>query len=604
MEKIMERLKNNKTVSLIKIAFISFTLLLSFIPLSSVADANTNPTVTPENGYYFDLGSGQGGWQTDGLWHITTNRAYSPTHSFWYGDENTKSYATGGANSGYLTSPPITLASNSQPVLYFWSWYQTENSQDHDKKVVQISVNDGQWTDLKQITDAQKTWNRETIDISAYAGNTIRLRFLFDTVDDKLNNFEGWYVDSIEISSGTTSTSTPQTSASTQDATAPADINLIANPGFETGSTIPVNWNFTTNNGNTPVSDSTTSHSGAKSVKISISGTSNVISGEVWSDMISSTSGATYTFSAWGKSQGAGGANNPAIRVAEFDINYKWLRQTSLYFPKGSADWNQHQTTFTTGNGTAYIGVYANIWNGYGSFWVDDVSLSQTSAPTATPDPTPAQTATPDPTPAPTATPDPANTNIIANPGFETGSTIPVNWNFATNNGNTPVSDSTTSHSGAKSVKISISGTSNVISGEVWSDMISSTSGATYTFSAWGKSQGAGGANNPAVRVAEFDINYKWLRQTNLYFPKGSADWNQQQATFITGNGTAYIGVYANIWNGYGSFWVDDVSLSQTSAQTATPDPTPAPAATSGPTPAPTATPNPTPAPTATPAPT
>jgi hypothetical protein len=219
------------------------------------------------------------------------------------------------------------------------------------------------------------------------------------------------------------------------------------------------------------------------------------------------------------------------------------------------------------------------------------------------------------------------NTNIIANPGFETGTTTPVNWSLITHNENTPAWDATTSHSGAESVKISISGTSNAYSGDVWSDFIPAASGATYTFSAWGRSQGAAGTNNPAVRVAEFDINHTYLRQTNLYFPKGDADWNQQQTTFTTGADTAYIGVYANIWNGYGTFWVDDVSLSQnsastpataatpdptsastvtlsppTSTSTATPDPTPAPTATPDPTPAPTATPDPTPAPTVTPA--
>ncbi|VVB89784.1 Right handed beta helix region [uncultured archaeon] len=139
-----------------------------------------------------------------------------------------------------------------------------------------------------------------------------------------------------------------------------------------------------------------------------------MISGEVWSDSIPSTSGKTYTVSAWGKSQGAAGTNNPAVRAAEFDINHKWLRQTSLYFPKGTADWNQLQTTFTTGDGTAYIGVYANIWKGYGTFWVDDVSLTDpdttpasttTSTPTPTPTATQASTSTSTPTPTPTPTP-------------------------------------------------------------------------------------------------------------------------------------------------------------------------------------------------------
>ncbi|VVB84744.1 Right handed beta helix region [uncultured archaeon] len=198
----------------------------------------------------------------------------------------------------------------------------------------------------------------------------------------------------------------------------PANTNLIANPGFETGTTTPVNWSFVTHNWNTPVWDSTTAHSGAESVKISISGTSNAISGDVWSDFIPSTNGVTYTFSAWGKSQAAGGANNPAVHVAEFDINHTWLRQTNLYFPKGNADWNQLNTTFTTGADTAYIGVYANIWNGYGTFWVDDVSLSQTSASTPTPAPTaiPAPTATPDPTPAPTVTLSPPTPTLTATP--------------------------------------------------------------------------------------------------------------------------------------------------------------------------------------------
>ncbi len=598
MEKITECLKNNKKVDLIKTAFISFILLLSSIPLSTVADVNTNPTVTPGNIYSFDAESGLAGWQTDGLWHITTKRYNSSGHSLWYGDETTKTYNTGGANSGNLTSPPITLASGSQPVLYFWSWYQTEHNNNYDIKKVQISVNDGQWTDLKTITDKPKTWNKETIDLSGYAGNTIRLRFLFDTVDEKLNDFEGWYMDDIQIASGTTSTATPALTTSTITTTAPADTNLIANPGFETGSTTPANWSFITNNGITPVWDSTTAHNGTKSVKISISGTTDVVSGEVLSESIPSTNGTTYTVSAWGKSQGAGGTNNPAVRVAEFDINHKWLRQTSLYFPKGDADWNQQQTTFTTGDGTAYISVYANIWNGYGTFWVDDVSLSQTSESTATP----AQTSTP--TPATTAS---ADTNLIANPGFETGTTTPVNWSFITHNGNTPAWDSTTAHNGTKSVKISISGTTDVISGEVWSDFIPATSGITYTLSAWGKSQGAAGTNNPAVRVAEFDINHTWLRQTSLYFPKGDADWNQLQTTFTTGDGTAYIGVYANIWNGYGTFWVDDISLidpasTPTPTPTATPDLTPAPTVTlSSPTPTPTATPDPTPAPTASP---
>jgi hypothetical protein len=184
--------------------------------------------------------------------------------------------------------------------------------------------------------------------------------------------------------------------------------------------------------------DDTTAHNGIKSVKISISGSTDVISGEVVSDNIPSTSGETYTVSAWGKSQGTGGTNNPAVRVAEYNIDHTLLRQTSLYFPKGTVDWNQLQTTFTTGADTAYINVYANIWNGFGTFWVDDISLTKTISTTtpvptstATSAPTVAPTTAPTTTPAPTATASPTQSSRVsgafyvatngndANPGTE-----------------------------------------------------------------------------------------------------------------------------------------------------------------------------------------
>ncbi len=220
MVKLFEHLMENKMMSLIKITFIVFTLLLSNIPLSSVAASDK----THETGsFYFDVESGQGEWQTDGLWHITTNRYNSPGHSFWYGDEITKTYNTGAANSGSLISPEITLPGNSQPVLGFWSWYQTEYSKDSDTKLVQISVNNDPWTDLLKITDARNTWNKESIDLSDYAGNTIRLRFLFDTVDNKLNNYEGWYVDDISLSLKE-SVLTPTSASASAPQPAPAQV--------------------------------------------------------------------------------------------------------------------------------------------------------------------------------------------------------------------------------------------------------------------------------------------------------------------------------------------------------------------------------------------
>ena len=152
-------------------------------------------------------------------------------------------------------------------------------------------------------------------------------------------------------------------------------------------------------------------------------------------------------------------------------------------------------------------------------------------------------------------------TNLVSNPGFESGSDTPLGWTFVTNNGNTPIWDGE-AHDGLKSVKISIPGTIDVVSGFPKSDIMTAQASTTYTLTAWGKTRDAGGKNAPVVRVTELDANKKWLRQTNLPdFGRGTNDWTQKKVDFKTGSNTSYLYVYANIWNGTGTFWVDDVEL-------------------------------------------
>lgn len=306
--------------------------------------------------------------------------------------------------------------------------------------------------------------------------------------------------------------------------------NPVTNPGFEDSISMPMNWSLVTNNGSTPVWD-TVSRNGSRSIKISISGTSNNNSGYPRSDLIKAQPFMNFTLSAWVKTQGANGTGAPAVRVVELDANKKWLRQTSLVFSKGTNNWTQKQINFKTTANTSYLYVYADIWKGYGTFWVDDVSLSLTGA-----------------------------SNLLGNPGFERSISLPLNWSFVSTGGNTPTWDNV-SKSGAKSIKISIPGTADNKSGYPKSDLIRAEPLQYYTLSAWVKTEGAGGKNAPAVRVVELDSNRNWITQTNLVFSKGTNDWVQKKTTFRTGINTSYLYVYANIWNGYGTFWLDDVAL-------------------------------------------
>jgi hypothetical protein len=131
------------------------------------------------------------------------------------------------------------------------------------------------------------------------------------------------------------------------------------------------NWRFTQN----ALWDSTVSHNGSHSARIEIAGNVSKISGQWISNQIPAKPETNYTFSSWGKIEGAGGNNSPAVRVVELDANGKSIIQTSLVFGKGTHDWMQKQTIFKTRSNTTRIYVYGNIWKGYGTFWFDDVEL-------------------------------------------------------------------------------------------------------------------------------------------------------------------------------------------------------------------------------------
>lgn len=150
-------------------------------------------------------------------------------------------------------------------------------------------------------------------------------------------------------------------------------------------------------------------------------------------------------------------------------------------------------------------------------------------------------------------------TNLVVNPGFESGSMKPVNWTFVTNDGNTPAWDNV-SHSGTKSIKISMLGTTGRGSGYARSDLIKAEPEKYYTFTAWIKTENDK-HDGPAVRIVELDSDMNWLRQTNLVVDKATNGWIQKSIDFQTNPNTTYFYIYANIWKGYGTFWVDDISL-------------------------------------------
>lgn len=151
-----------------------------------------------------DVESGGTGWTTSGLWHASGLRTYSGTASFYYGLEASRDYNTGAKNSGDLISPVIDLCHVTSPVLRFYTWHKTEADTNYDRKYVQISVDGGStWNSLTRLigNETSLPFTMVTIPLDAYVGQSVQIRFRFDTLDAFLNEAprEGWYVDDIRI---------------------------------------------------------------------------------------------------------------------------------------------------------------------------------------------------------------------------------------------------------------------------------------------------------------------------------------------------------------------------------------------------------------------
>lgn len=168
-----------------------------------------------------DVESGENLWSTegvpspDGLWHISNRRPHAGTYAWYYGREATGTYNTGAINSGSLVSTPINLCNATTASLSFWSWYSTEADplyvDDYDVKTVEVSTDCGNsWNVVYQLKrdsapfNPMNVWELITIPLSAYVGNSIRIRFHFDTIDAAFNDHEGWYIDDVSITSDAT----------------------------------------------------------------------------------------------------------------------------------------------------------------------------------------------------------------------------------------------------------------------------------------------------------------------------------------------------------------------------------------------------------------
>jgi len=124
---------------------------------------------------------------------------------------------------GRLTSPAIDLSSAESPVLSFKTWWEIEsvnpNSFGYDIMAVEVSTNGTDFVNISKLNpyidpnddnrDAKPftsggynrapVWATETIDLTDYAGETVYVQFVFNTVDMSFNKFRGWMLDDFTV---------------------------------------------------------------------------------------------------------------------------------------------------------------------------------------------------------------------------------------------------------------------------------------------------------------------------------------------------------------------------------------------------------------------
>jgi len=157
-------------------------------------------------------------WTSTGVWHIGSPASGPVTNNLGY---RTHSGANCASTQGYPYSQDVRLictnynganflsipTANFFPRLRFWHWFNFDNALGY----VEISTNGSNWMQLSPTYELNSSgafinssgvWSRPSIDLTAYSGTSVQLAFHF-TCGCCYGNGLGWYVDDVEVDTGT-----------------------------------------------------------------------------------------------------------------------------------------------------------------------------------------------------------------------------------------------------------------------------------------------------------------------------------------------------------------------------------------------------------------
>ncbi|UCF64541.1 MAG: T9SS type A sorting domain-containing protein [bacterium] len=203
--------------------------------------------------------------------------AISPSHMFWFGQTATGTFIGSGwdtlaqylknggtsveIQTGTLISPPIDLSTAPRAQLRFKTWWEIEgvDVDGYDLMAMSISTDNGMtWNPigrglLNPLNDVDGEswkpyssgglgqpgiWLDQAFDLTPWIGNTVRLGFTFDSVDELYNGFRGWFIDDVGVSSDPFPA--PNITSISPSTVSPLEIVNIAGENFYNGAVVSV----------------------------------------------------------------------------------------------------------------------------------------------------------------------------------------------------------------------------------------------------------------------------------------------------------------------------------------------------------------------------
>lgn len=174
-----------------------------------------------------------------GLWHVTADTGVAgvgdlgpENHAAYYGQDDTAApnYIEDSWTSGELsfTMPVINTADYDAFELSFDYWRDVEpfGGGQYDQARVEVRLDSGAWLTIwmrSSTSPSIREWVTENSIGAALTDGAkeLQLRFVFDSIDDRYNNYVGWLVDDIRV-----------VSASQEDAASLSEVRQSDFPRF------------------------------------------------------------------------------------------------------------------------------------------------------------------------------------------------------------------------------------------------------------------------------------------------------------------------------------------------------------------------------------